>query len=348
MNATDFRIGFLVLGDVRQPRRTVDAAAALTGYAGCDPRCQLDRESFLSAYQFDCNFGNYLVATGSTAGYRGPTWAPWLWLDIDAEGNLPAALDSARRLAVLFADVLNVGDDDALFFFSGSKGFHAGLPTSLWAPAPGPTFHLIARRFAVRLAELAGVTIDAGVYDRVRCFRAPNSTHPRTGLHKRRLTVDELMHLSADRVLQLAAAPSIFELPAPTYRSESAAELWAAAAEAVQLEAQARAERLARGDVPMKLNRRTLDYIKSGADNGDRHRLTYSAAANLAELGAPLPLCFALLEDAALDTGLTPGDVRRAIENGWASLQPGVRDVVAAVQGEVVAVNHAGPEGGAP
>ena len=54
------------------------------------------------------------------------------------------------------------------------------------------------------MAEQAGVIIDAGVYDKVRCWRAPNSSHPRTGLHKRRLSVDELLHVSADAILKLA------------------------------------------------------------------------------------------------------------------------------------------------
>ena len=106
-------------------------------------------------------------------------------------------------------------------------------------------------------------------------------------------------------------------------------------------ETTARAERLASGDVPDKLNRTTLDFIRDGAAKGDRHRLCYSAAANLAELGAPLPLCVALLTEAALDAGLPPSDVRRAVENGWTSAQPVVREVCETFKGEVIAVRPA-------
>ena len=341
MNVTDFRFGFRVLGDCRQPRRLVDAGAALAAYAACDPRCELGQESYLSAFQFAADFREHLNATGSTAGFSGPCWATWLWWDIDApDDELERAREAARRLVVAVTDRLRVAEDDVLVFFSGAKGFHIGAPTAPWTPAPGHDFHKVARRFAEAVAEQAGAVIDTGVYDRVRCFRAPNSRHPKTGLHKRRLTVDELMHLSTSAILKLAEKPEPFELPTPTYTSESAAALWAEAVEHVRLKADARAERLANG-TPEQLNRTTLDFIRDGAAKGDRHRLSYSAAANLAELGAPLPLCVALLTEAALDTGLPPSDVRRAVENGWASVQPGVKDVCQMFNGEVIQVKPA-------
>ncbi|MGD8452208.1 MAG: DNA primase [Phycisphaerae bacterium] len=338
MNAADYRFGFRVLGDCHQPRRLVDARAALAAYAACDPRAECHREAYLSAFVFGADFREHLAATGSTAGFSGPCWAPWVWFDVDREGDLPVALEDARRLCVALTGSLGIAEDDVLAFLSGGKGFHLGVPSAAWQPAPACDFHRIARRFAEAVAELAGATIDAGVYDKVRCFRAPNSRHPRTGLHKRRLSVDELMHLGADAILKLAAEPADFELPAPTYRSEPAAALWAEAAAQVQREADARAEHLGSGDAPNKLNRATLDFIREGASVGDRHRRCYSAAANLGELGAPLGLCAALLTEAALDCGLTPTDIRRAIENGWASAQPGVRDVCGVFSGEVIAV----------
>lgn len=341
MSAADFRFGFRVLGDCRQPRRLVDAGAAQAAYAACDPRAECHREAYLSAFVFGADFRDHLTATGSTAGFSGPCWAPWVWFDVDREGDLPAALEDARRLCVALTGSLGIAEDDMLAFLSGGKGFHLGITSAAWQPAPGRHFHRVARRFAEAAAELAGVTIDVGVYDKVRCFRAPNSRHPKTGLHKRRLSVDELMHLGTDAILTLAAEPADFELPAPTYRSEPAAALWAEAADQVQRETDARAGRLASGDAPNKLNRATLDFIRDGASVGDRHRRCYSAAANLAELGAPLALCAALLTEAALDCGLTPTDTRRAIENGWASARPSIRDVCSAIGAEVIAVQPA-------
>jgi len=341
MNAVEFRFGFRVLGDCRQPRRLIDWQTAFAAYAACDPRAECHKEAYLSTFTFGADFREHLAATGSTAGFAGPCWAPWVWFDVDREGDLAAALDAARRLYVAITNMLNIAEDDVLVFLSGAKGFHLGIPSAVWHPAPGRDFARVVRKFAEAVAKLADVTIiDVGVYDKARCFRAPNSRHPKTGLRKRRLSADELMCLDIDAILTLAVEPADFELPAPTYRSEPAA-LWAEAAAQVQREVEARAARLASGDMPNKLNRATLDFIREGASVGDRHRLLYSAAANLAELGAPLRLCSALLTEAALDCGLTPTDTRRAIENGWASVQPGVRDVCGTFGGEVIAVQSA-------
>ena len=338
MPVHDFRYGFRVLGDCRQPRRSIDHSAALAAYAACEERAELHREAYLSAFQFGTDFRDHLDTTGSTKGYSGPCWTRWLWWDIDHDGDLPAALEATRRLCGTLVDGLGVDPDDVLAFLSGSKGYHVGIPTALWSPEPGGQFHRIARHFAEHVAKRADVTIDTGVYDRVRCFRAPNSRHPKTGLYKRPLTLEEINHLTADRTRSLAAEPLEFELPEPTYRSEQAASLWTESASELQREAKARAALRANGNQSQSLNRSTLEFIRRGASDGDRHRLTYSAAANLAELGAPLDLCSELLTEAALDCGLPPNDVRRAIENGWASAQPGPRELCEAFRAEVVDV----------
>jgi hypothetical protein len=307
--------GFRIAGATWEERRLVDAAAAFAGYAACDERAEVKREAYLSAFQFGEDFKVLLQSTGSTKGYNGVCRAPWLWFDIDRESDLEAALSDARRLAMALAERFAV-DDDLLIFYSGSKGFHLGLPTSLWQPEPAADFNRIGRRFCEALAERARVAIDAGVYDQVRPFRAPNSRHPKTGRHKRRLSFEELEGLSLERILQLAEVPEPFDLPAPTGRSDQAAADWRDAGEWVREQAEEKARRRAAGNGTASLNRATLEFIRAGADQGDRHRLLFSAAANLAEFRCPPALAHALLTEAALDSGLVPADVRRQIECG--------------------------------
>jgi hypothetical protein len=88
----------------------------------------------------------------------------------------------------------------------------------------------------------------------------------------------------------------------------------------VKAEADAASERraaVASGGVAGKLNRWTLDYIREGAATGDRHRLLFSAAANLAECGAGLHLLRELLAEAGRDSGLPPAEVERQIRCGF-------------------------------
>jgi len=348
MTANDFKYGFRVVGPATEPRRPVDWGAAFRAHAECDPRSAPEHESYLSAFTFGRDFADYLTSTGSTKAYPGPCWSPYVWADIDraeSAGGIAAALDAARRIAVALSDTYGVDDAVQLWFFSGSKGFHAGVPTCLWEPSPGLDFHRICRRLSEGIAEAAGVQIDTGVYDKVRIFRAPNSRHPKTGRHKVFLSVDELLHLSAPGILDLAAKPRPFEIPdAPTESGDFLVAHWDKAGGQVRDQAEAKTERRVNGNGSDKLNRATLAFIREGATAGDRHRLLYSAAANLAELGCRVPLAYALLSEAALDSGLTPADVRRQIECGIASTLPGVAEACAKTGGTVVAVRPASVE----
>jgi hypothetical protein len=310
------RLGFRVLGSAYARRRLIDFDRAFAAYAECAPQAEVGREAYLSAFTYGDAFRRHLETTGSTKGYNGPCGAPWIWFDLDA-ADLDTALSDARRLAAGILHRYRALDDDGLLlFFSGSKGAHVGLPVT-WRPAPSDTFHRTARRFAEALAAAAGAGIDTGVYDKVRLFRAPNSRHPKTGLHKRRLSLDELLHLDAARVRQLAAAPEPFALPGVAAGDPQAAADWQAAVQAVAKEAEGKAgHRAARVPGAARLNRQTFNFIRDGADQGDRHRLLFSAAANLAEFGCPPALAHALLTEAALDSGLPPADVRRQIDCG--------------------------------
>ena len=177
--------------------------------------------------------------------------------------------------------------------------------------------------FAEKVAELAGVETDAGIYDQVRAFRAPNSRHPKTGLHKRRLSVDELLHLRPDVIRDMATEPAPFDIPKPTCQSDQAADDWQAAVEQLGRQTEANRRRRADSNGSATLNRQTLAFIKDGATAGDRHRLAYSAARNLGEFGCPLELAQELLREAALDSGLSPSDVRRQIECGISDASKG-------------------------
>jgi hypothetical protein len=307
--------GFRVVGHRAGRRRSVDWRAAFAAYCACDDRAEPEREAYLSHFVFGADFAAYLERNGSEAAYNGPCGADWLFWDIDRPDDLDAALSDARRLAGAILDRYRELDDNALLvFLSGGKGMHVGIPTSLWGPTPSPRFHETARRFCLAIAERAGVVVDALVYSKVRLFRSPNSRHPKTGLHKRRLALDELMHLKADAIVELARQPEPFRVPRPTGPSPIAAADWLDAAGAVERRAVERKTSYRDG----RLTKTTLAFIREGTVDGERATSLFRAAANLAELGCPVDLAHALLTDAALDSGLTPGETRRQIDCGLA------------------------------
>ena len=308
-------LGFRIVGPCTGERRLVCWPTAFVAHASLDERADVNREGYLSAFTFGEDFRRHLDANGSTKGFDGVCGGEFVWFDIDRT-DLEAARRDAARLCLCLAERYRLDDDALLVFFSGSKGFHIGLATDFWEPTATTLFNRVACRLAETLATAAAVAIDLGVYDKVRAFRAPNSRHPKTGLHKRALSLDELTRLSVGRILELAREPLAFDVPTVSTRCDQAAGDWQEAARRVEQETEAARERRASSDRSARLNRATLDFIRDGAGSGDRHRLLFSAAANLAEFGCPVELAHELLTEAALDSGLSPSDVRRQIDCG--------------------------------
>jgi hypothetical protein len=336
MTPDRFPYAFRILGPLDGPRKRVDADAAHAAYRSCDSRAQVDREAYLSHFRFDESFREHLAVTGSTRGFSGATWAEEMVFDIDVEGNLAVALDATRQLVVSLVKQYATPPKGITVHFSGYKGFHVGLPTRLWLAGGGLNFHRVAGVFAGRVAAQAGVRIDTSVYDRVRALRAPNSRHPKSGLHKRHIPIALFETITAEQVVELAVHPEPFAFPDCNVLPivDRLAWEWQHASEAVALEERAAAQRradVASGLARPTLNRLTLEIIRGEPiQTGDRHRLIYSAARDLAEKGAPRHLVDALLREVALDTGLPPREVDRQLECGFHDALQAVSTVVAA------------------
>jgi len=326
MSNTEFSLGFRIAGGVHCERKRVVAAVAFDAYRLCDARARVDQEAYLSAFHFDKAFQEHLDRTGTTRGFSGNTWSPYIWFDIDraAEvGGIEQSLVDTRKLIDVLVDRHNVPLETLLPFFSGSKGFHLGCSTAYWRPNGGVTFHRIARAFAEGVAQAADIVIDVSVYDRVRAFRAPNSRHSKTGLHKRFLPPEQLGTLTIDDIVELARRPTPFQM-SNTMNPQlipSLAAAWEVAEQAVAAQdaaATRRQEQTNDSTAAAKLNRVTLEIIRGEPIAiGDRHRLIYSAARNLAQAGASLHLTQQLLVEPARDAGLPPRDVDRQIRCGF-------------------------------
>jgi hypothetical protein len=347
--------GFRIVGPCSGDRRRVDARTAFLAYCHCDEKAGVASESYLSAFQFDAGFAEHLARTGSPAGFAGSTWSPFVWLDVDRDesaGGIARALTDTRRLVDTLDERYAVPRCVLLPFVSGGKGLHLGIPTALWAPPASTDFHAVARQFAETIAAEAGVAVDVGVFDRVRAFRAPNSRHPKTGLHKRFVPVEILDTVTVNGVLDLARTPEAFDPPSTdgVVSADMLVAVWDAAGRAVTAKAAAaeqRRQEVASGARAVTVNKLTRAFLNGEVEAGDRHRLLYSAAANLAELGCPLPALLALLTEPALDLGLPPKDVARAIENGHAAAHPFVKHAADLFGGTVTNVEQIDPAGDA-
>ncbi len=136
MNASDFCFGFRIVGDIRGERRLVDAAAAFSGYAACDPRAKCEQEAYLSAFQFAADFREHLSATSSTAGFAGPCWSPWLWWDLDNE-ELQYAHKDAGALAAFLVERYGIEPGELLLSLVAGRAFTWGCRPVMVAAAVG-------------------------------------------------------------------------------------------------------------------------------------------------------------------------------------------------------------------
>jgi len=306
---------FRIMGGADNARQLVDYGKAFHAYCNADPAARPEIPAYLSAFVYPVEFRRHLETTESTRDYHGPVGVPSIKWDIDRDGNLDAALRDTRRLSAFLTDRYRLDADDLLIGFSGSKGFHVELPVG-WMVEASPDANLTCRRFAEHAANEVGVTIDSGVYDKVRPFRAWNTRHPKTGLHKIRVELDDLLVSSAASITGRAVEPIPFDPPIPA-PSPSLLAAWNASERDVrrrQVERQARQT----GPTDAGLNALTRQLIAEpiNVEVGERHRRLFSAAANMAELGTIDDLILAVLTEPGLDTGLPPREVERQIRTG--------------------------------
>jgi hypothetical protein len=328
------------MGGVDNVRQPVDYGKAFAAYCHAEPAARPEIPAYLSAFTFPVEFRYHLETTGSTRDYHGPVGVPSIKWDIDrvelcgkreaearpdridgtsfvtSDQSLDAALHDCRRLASFLADRYCLDANDLLIGFSGSKGFHVELPIS-WSVEASPDANMVCHVFAERIAHEVGVVIDNGIYDRVRAFRAWNSLHPRTGLHKIRINLDDLLFASVDWIKHRAVEPIPFDPPIPSPCPLAEAD-WRQAEIALRRQVEERQARRAGSNDTGKLNALTRQLIvePTAIEIGERHRRLFSAAANLAEMGAEEGLIFSLLAEPGLDTGLPPREVVRQIRTG--------------------------------
>ncbi len=175
------------------------------------------------------------------------------------------------------------------------------------------------RQSLLYLAEEAKLAIDGLIYSKTWLFRAPNSRHPKTGLFKRRLTLDELTHLKVEAVRQLARNPELFKIPSGAALCVRAADDWEKARRVVERQAERiRAPRAGNVEMSAFLKR----FIRDGELEPARRAVsTFRAAAELAEIHEAHgfdALAHALLAESALDSGLSPNEAARQIACGLA------------------------------
>jgi hypothetical protein len=118
----------------------------------------------------------------SIAGYNGEAYLDGVYYDFDAKNDVKRALADVRTFIRALDDAYGIGSAIEAWF-TGSKGFHARVPSSLFdyfQPAPSQSLSAAHRRVALMLVEGLGLTtLDTSIYSKARLGREDNTRHSR-------------------------------------------------------------------------------------------------------------------------------------------------------------------------
>lgn len=168
-----------------------------------------ENERYLSLFQYESSIRNHFEVTGSVSGYKGEFYMNVLWIDIDNSSDLKSSHREAKSLvAKLISDYL-VLPEQIYICFSGCKGFHIGLHSSLFGGFPSSSDLPQKIKRLVSTVTQGIKSIDIGIYNHNRSFRAINSCHPKSGLYKIGITYEDLMNKSLDEIMFAATEPNV-------------------------------------------------------------------------------------------------------------------------------------------
>ena len=170
------------------------------------------KDCYCTYHRFPKVYAEHRRKIGSTKGYKGTSYTDFIPFDFDSD-DLTVSQERTRD----FLKVLEVSYEvDGLHgvrcWFSGKKGFHVGLSSTLfggWTPALD---------LAVKLKVLAkvvgqGLGIDPAIYDQNRLLRMQNTIHGVSGLWKIPLLPMEILTESIETIQAWASASRKVEWP---------------------------------------------------------------------------------------------------------------------------------------
>ena len=158
-------------------------------------------DTYTTYFRYGEDMKQHVSDSGSVKGFSGKAYSPWIPFDIDSED----LRDAYQQLIKLMKVINNyrVSLEHCKFYFSGSKGFHVMLPSSLVGVEPSEDIHLRFRKFAKRIGN--GIKLDMSIYDKVKLFRLPNTINSKKNKYKIQLNLFEIQSMNVSDILDLSS-----------------------------------------------------------------------------------------------------------------------------------------------
>jgi len=145
----------------------------------------LNRDTFMSLYDYDDYVKDFFGKHNSLSGYDGLLYMPdWFILDVDAVNS-----ETARQKAIGLILHLDDIDIPSQIYYSGT-GFHVSIPSDAFRWKPAKDLHLKVKHILTEsgIFEYA----DPSVTDKTRLIRVPNTRNSKSRLYKVQITKKQL------------------------------------------------------------------------------------------------------------------------------------------------------------
>ena len=163
-------------------------------------------ECYQSIYLFPQEFKDYTEKNKSVKEYKGKIWIDWIPIDVDNE-DLKIAKLHVLKIIDLLIKIYHLNPQDIKYYFSGAKGFHILISSSLLALTPSENLHTTIKTFVENLVAGLDVKIDLKVYDKTRIFRIPNTINIKSGLYKVPLIYKRMVDTGIETIKEYAKQP---------------------------------------------------------------------------------------------------------------------------------------------
>ena len=154
-------------------------------------------------FRFAEDYRDYWESNKSVKDYSGPCYADYIPIDIDRD-SIPGAIETVQTFLKWFTVNFEMDQSEIPIWFSGSKGFHIAIPTSMLGDAVIPSADL-PDRFRYFVSSLGNWDFDMTIYNANGLWRMENTINSKSGLYK--IRIDDVMSLSEDLLIELATNP---------------------------------------------------------------------------------------------------------------------------------------------
>lgn len=133
------------------------------------------------------------------------------YIDLDID-NLQDDFEKLKRDILLLTRKLKtlfkISENNILYYFSGSKGFHILIPYSIFGIKPCKDLNDKYKMLAIELKSYTITkSIDTRIYDTKRLFREVNTINTKTNLYKVPISFEDIQRFNYEDLIEYANSP---------------------------------------------------------------------------------------------------------------------------------------------